>query len=234
VIRLGSILFYITLFVSGAMLATASWLVLAVAPVEEVMGLVQKIFYLHVPSAMAMYLGVLLCSVASLMFLLTRRPGWDAASRAGAEVATLFCLIVLTTGPIWAYNAWGMAWVWDPRLTGVAVLGLILASYHLVRDAGQESAASKRLAAALGVLAAPNGVLIHFAVTMWGGQHPTVIYESGGLDRVMLGVFLFCVASMVSLFAVLTWWRLDLALLTDRAESLRMRVMLELADEPRR
>lgn len=209
------------------MLIVATWLVLAVAPVEEVMGPVQKIFYLHVPSALAMYLGVALCSVASLIFLLTRNKGWDAAGRTGAEVATLFCLVVLVTGPVWAYLAWGVGWVWDPRLTGVAVLGLILGSYHLVRAVSGETPAARRLAAALGVLAAPNAILIHFAVSMWGGQHPTVIYESGGLDPTMREVFLFCAATAAVLFAVLTWWRLDQALLGQRLEALRLRAMLE-------
>lgn len=208
------------------MLSIATYLVLFVAPVEEVMGLAQKIFYLHVPSAMAMYVGVAMCSISSLLFLIKRGQVWDAAGRAGADLGVAFCLIVLITGPIWAAQAWGAPWVWDPRLTGVAVLGLILASYHLVRIVGQENQAARRLAAALGVLAAPNGILIHMSVRMWGGQHPTVIYERGGLDPTMKMVFIVCIAAVMVLFALLAWWRLDLALLRQRAEALEVRALL--------
>ena len=217
---------------SAVLLAVATFLVIYVAPVEEVMGLAQKIFYLHVPSAMAMYVGVAMCSVSSLVFLISRKQAWDAAGRVGADLATAFCVIVLITGPIWAVQAWGAAWVWDPRLTGVAVLGLILASYHLVRIVGQESKAAQRLAAALGVLAAPNGVLIHVAVQMWGGQHPTVIYERGGLDDLMRAVFEVCIVAAMVLFATLAWWRLDLALLRQRASSLEVRALLLDDNEP--
>lgn len=208
-------------------LITATALVLFCAPVEEVMGIVQKIFYFHVPSAMAMYAGVAMCSVASLVYLFTSKPGWDAASRVGAEMATLFCVIVLVTGPIWARQAWGAAWVWDPRLTGVAVLGLILASYHLVRAVGENSAPARRLAAVLGVLAAPNGYLIHMAVRMWGGQHPTVIYARGGLDPVMRDVFQFSIISMLTLFFLLAWLRLDLELIRQRAKQMETELLLK-------
>ncbi len=219
-------LFFVLVSLTGAVCVTASWLVLFTAPVEEVMGLAQKIFYLHVPSAIAMYAGVAMCSISSLVFLIGWNQKWDAAGRVGAELATIYCVIVLITGPIWAREAWGEAWVWDPRLTGVAVLGLILASYHLVRAVGEESPASRRLAAVLGVLAAPNGYLIHMAVRMWGGQHPTVIYESEGLDPVMRYIFLLCIAASMLLFASIAWWRLDLLLIQQRAQDLGVKVLL--------
>lgn len=230
--RPSTLAFYGICAICAVKLAVASWLVLVVAPVEEVMGPVQKIFYLHVPSAMGMYLCVLLCSISSLVFLLRRSEAWDAAGKAGAEVGTLFCIIVLITGPIWANHAWGTAWVWDPRLTGVAVLGLILGSYHLARAVGQESVASRRLAAALGVLAAPNGLLIHYAVSMWGGQHPTVIYQGGGLDPTMEAVFYFCISTVGALSTVLYWWRLDLALLRHRVEATRVEALLAAGNSP--
>jgi heme exporter protein C len=215
------------------MLVYSTFLVLFVAPVEEVMGYVQKIFYFHVPSAMAMYAGVALCSGASLVFLLTRRPQFDALGRVGAELATLACVIVLITGPIWAWSAWGAAWVWDPRLTGVAVLGLILGSYHLVRVVGDESGPARRLAAVLGVLAAPNGYLIHMAVRMWGGQHPTVIYASGGLDPIMRDVFEVCIQTAMLLLLLLAWLRYDFELTRLRAKELATQILLkESRDEP--
>ena len=217
--------FYELVVLSSVLLVAATWLVVF-APIEEVMGVVQKIFYFHVPSAMAMYVGVAMCSVSSLVFLLKGTVKWDAGGRVGAELASMFCVIVLITGPIWAHRAWGAYWVWDPRLTSVAVLGLILASYHLVRAVGQESQPARRLAAALGVLAAPNAILIHFAVRMWGGLHPTVIY-GGRADAEMRNILVFCICGAATLFMLLAIWRIDMILLRERAKELQVRLLLK-------
>ena len=81
------------------------------------MGIVQKIFYFHVPSAYAMYIGATACFIGSVMYLLKPTDARDALARAGAEVAIVFGAIVLITGPLWAAKAWGYYWTWDPRLT---------------------------------------------------------------------------------------------------------------------
>jgi heme exporter protein C len=108
-----SLLFFATL----ALFAVTLYAIFVLAPVEQQMGIVQKIFYFHVPSAYAMYVGFAVSAVGSAVYLLKRDPRWDALAVAGAEVGTLFCLIVLLTGPLWARKAWGVWWTWDPRLT---------------------------------------------------------------------------------------------------------------------
>jgi heme exporter protein C len=99
-----SLVLFATLAVFGATLYT----VFVVAPVEKQMGIVQKIFYFHVPSAYAMYLGFAASAVGSAMYLLKRDPKWDALGVAGAEVGTLFCVIVLLTGPTSPCVLWAM------------------------------------------------------------------------------------------------------------------------------
>src|SRR6185369_4554402 len=49
------------------------YLIFVFAPEEQQMGVVQKIFYFHVPSAYAMYIGFILCAVASAMYLWARK-----------------------------------------------------------------------------------------------------------------------------------------------------------------
>jgi heme exporter protein C len=220
------LVFFVLAAVTTAMGLVAIWLVAKVVPIPDGMDVSQKIFYFHVPSAIAMYAGIAMCTLSSFLFLIWRNERWDAAGKTGAELATLFCVVVLITGPIWAAQAWGAPWVWDPRLTSVAFLGLILAAYHLVRAVGEDSPAARRLAAALGVLAAPNAYLIHAAVRMWGGQHPTVIYERSGLDPTIRAVFLLCIATALVLCTLLAWWRLDLELTRRRAARLEVEAML--------
>ena len=124
------------LVVTTALFALTLYLVFAVAPVEKQMGVVQKIFYFHVPSAYAMYLGFITSAVGSAMYLVKRSPKWDAIGVAGAEVGMLFCVIVLLTGPLWARKAWGVWWTWDPRLTTTLLAGMIFAAYLALRSTG--------------------------------------------------------------------------------------------------
>ncbi len=150
------------------------------APIEARMGIVQKIFYFHVPSAYAMYLGATACFLGSIAYLVQPTDARDALGRAGAEAAVAFGAIVLTTGPLWGAKAWGTFWTWDPRLTTALLSVLIYVAYLVLRSFAGDGAGERRFAAALGVLGAANLPIIHFSVQKWGGQHPTVITGRGG------------------------------------------------------
>src|SRR5438128_12273983 len=91
--------------------------VIARAPFESTMGLVQKIFYFHMPPAMLMLLSAIFCGLMSATFLATKRPIFDRIAVAAAELTVLYGLIAMVTGPLWARKAWGVWWVWDARLT---------------------------------------------------------------------------------------------------------------------
>src|SRR5262245_14087237 len=95
----------------------AAPILIARAPFESTMGLVQKIFYYHAPSAMLFLIAVFMCGLASANFLFRRRPASDRTAYAAAELAVVFGLITLVTGPLWARKAWGVWWQWDARLT---------------------------------------------------------------------------------------------------------------------
>jgi heme exporter protein C len=125
---------------------------IANAPVELQMGIVQKIFYFHVPSAYAMYVGFTLAMIGSVGYLWKRDARFDALAVAGAEVGLLFCVVVLITGPLWARNAWGTYWTWDPRLTTTLLAAMIFASFVALRSIGAAGEAEKRFASALGIV----------------------------------------------------------------------------------
>jgi heme exporter protein C len=170
-----------------ALLGVAATLVIATievvflrAPVEAQMGIVQKIFYFHVPSAYAMYLGAVACFAGSVAYLAGASERRDAVARAGAEVAVVFGAIVLVTGPLWAAKAWGQYWTWDPRLTTSLLSVLIYVAYVVLRTFGGDGEAERKFAAALGFLGALNLPIIHFSVQKWSGQHPKVVSKGGG------------------------------------------------------
>jgi heme exporter protein C len=149
-------------------------------PIEARMGIVQKIFYFHVPAAYAMYVGAGVCFVGSVGYLANPREELDATARAGAEAAVVFGMMVLVSGPLWAAKAWGALWTWDPRLTTELLSVLIYVAYLVLRGFAGDGEGERRFSAALGVLGAANLPIIHYSVQKWGGQHPTVISNGGG------------------------------------------------------
>ena len=182
------------------------------------MGIVQKIFYFHVPSAYAMYLGATACFLGSVAYLARSSDLADAIARAGAEAACAFGSIVLTTGPLWGAKAWGAFWTWDPRLTTCLLSVLIYVAYLVLRSFAGDGEAERRFAAALGVLGAANLPIIHFSVQKWGGQHPVVVTgNGGGLQHPAMRAGLaigFCAFTLLAV--LLVWLRVRLELATAR------------------
>lgn len=193
------------------------------APVEAQMGLSQKIFYLHVPSAYSMYVGFGLCVLGSAVYLVKRNEGWEALAAAGAEVGLMFWVIVVTTGPLWGRKAWGVYWTWDPRLTTNLLLGMIYTAYLLLRNLGSSGESERKFAAGLGLIGGFLMPIIHYSVTLWRGQHPTVITnKGGGLDPRMAHVLFLSLFAFTLFNALLIWQRLNAERARRRIENLAM------------
>ncbi len=203
-------------------------------PVEASMGIVQKIFYFHVPAAYGMYLGATVCFFGSAAYLLRSTLVRDAVAKAGAELAVVMGIVVMTTGPLWAAKAWGRYWTWDPRLTTSLLSLLLYVAYLVLRTFAGRSDAQRRFAAALGVLGAANLPIIHFSVRKWGGQHPQVITSGGGgLQhpdmKLALGLGFL---TFTLLGIVIIWHRARVYLADCRLEALEHEAMqLGLTDE---
>lgn len=176
------------------------------APVEREQGVVQKIFYFHVPSAWVAFLAFFVVFLFSFRYLTSRDKRWDNRAAAAAEVGVMFCTLVLVTGPVWAKPVWGIWWTWDPRLTLTLVLWLIYVAYLLLRH--YVAAAEKRatLSAVLGIIGFVDVPLVYFAIRWWRTQHPQPVFgggEDAGMDARMAATLWVCVAAFTLVFAYL-------------------------------
>jgi heme exporter protein C len=184
----------------------------------EVGGLAQKIFYFHVPAAYAMYVSAVVCFFGSAFYLLGASDKRDAWAKAGAECAVAFGAMMLTSGPLWAKKAWGVYWTWDPQLTTSLLTVLIYVAIVVLRAFGGNSDAERRFAAALGVLGTANLPIIHYSVTKWSGNHPTVVRRGGGglAHPDMRTALLLGFLAMTLLAVTLLWSRAQLAISVAR------------------
>jgi heme exporter protein C len=178
------------------------------APTEAVQGDVQRIFYVHVPSAWIAYLAFIVVALASIVVLARRSDWerWDRIGSAAAEVGVVFTTIVLTTGPIWAKRAWGVWWSWDVRLTSTLVLWLIYVGYLVFRWQTPRGERRARLSAVIGIIGAIDIPLVHFAVIWWNSAHPgpTVLRPGGpDLPGKMLLTLLVSLVAFTILFAAM-------------------------------
>jgi heme exporter protein C len=151
-------------------LYVSALLLIARAPFESTMGLVQKIFYFHFPAAVLMLLSAIFCGLVSAAFLIKRRPSFDRIALAAAELTVLYGAIALVTGPLWARKAWGVWWVWDPRLTMSFLMWMIFVSYLILRKYG--GLGSETLSAGLAVFGMANAPFVYISVNVWRTMHP--------------------------------------------------------------
>jgi heme exporter protein C len=183
-----------------ALMFASAPVVIANALFESTMGLVQKIFYFHVPAWFAMFAAVFVCGIGSALYLFKGRRDADRVAASAAELAVLFGAIGLVTGPLWARKAWGVWWLWDAKLTIALLLELIFVAYLLVRTYGGPGA--EKLAAAVGIFGTAVAPFVYEAVNIWRTTHPlTTVVPT--LRPGMRGAFWFCVTSFMMLFVLL-------------------------------
>src|SRR5690606_27986285 len=133
---------------------------------------VQRIYYVHVPSAWVAFLAFGIVALCSLGYLWLKDERLDAIAVSSAELGLVFTTGVLITGPLWGKLAWGTWWVWEPRLTLTLLLWLIYVAYFMIRNADDNPSRGKRFAAILGIVGAVDIPLIHMSDQWFRSLHP--------------------------------------------------------------
>jgi heme exporter protein C len=209
----------------AALVIAGAYAIFFVAPTESRQREIQRIFYLHVGSAWSAGVAFLVTFIANIAFLPRRNMKWDRIAVSSAEVGLAFCTVVLITGPIWAKPVWGVAWVWDARLTTTAVLWLLYVSYLLLRSFIADPARRAVASAAFGIFAFLDVPLVYFSIRIWRTQHPSPVIAGGegsGLDPVMWNVFLFNWVALLGVMVLLIWKRYRVEALRHEIEELEV------------
>jgi heme exporter protein C len=199
----------------------ASVLALWVVPADAEQGDVQRLMYVHVPSAWLAYLAFFVVFVGSVQYLRTSRTRWDRVAHASAEIGVLFTSLTIALGALWGKPVWGVWWTWDPRLTTTAILLLIYVGYLAVRRISDSPAQRARWSAVVGVVGFVDVPIVHLSVTWWRSLHqPPSVLRPGApsLAPPMLLTLLFAVATFTVVYAYLLVLRLRVERLAARDE----------------
>ena len=211
---------------AAVILAVGLYLGLVAAPPDAVMGELQRIMYLHVPSIVTAYLAFTVVFCASMLYLWKRDLRFDAVAVSSAEIGVVFTGITLATGSIWGKPTWGVWWTWDARLTLTAILFTIYVGYLMLRAFAEDPRAAARYGAVLAIIGFLDIPLNHFAVYWWRTLHqPSSLLRAGGpsVARAMLVPLLVNLLGLLLLYVYFLVRRIQLERVRHRIIEVRLR-----------
>jgi heme exporter protein C len=201
------------------------WMIAFYAPTDVVQGVVQRIFYIHVPLAWVAYLAFFVVLVASIVYLVTRDQRWDAIARSSVEIGVLFTTLFLICGSLWAKPIWNTWWTWDARLTTTLILWFIYIGYIMLRAYTPDPERGARFGAILGILGFLDVPIVHFSVQWWRTLHPAPVAARSDpqLPPEMIATLIVSIVAVSLLYLTLMVYRTSLQRLRDENQELEAR-----------
>ena len=213
---------------TALLLAAGFGLAFFYAPLDADQGIIQKIFYVHVPMAIVALLGFMAGGIMAIQHLRTGDRSWDMRSYVAIHLSIVLGVGVLITGGIWGKASWGHWWQWDePVLVSFLIVFLLYCCYQPLRFSIADPERQGRYASVFAI-AAGAFVPINFAAVRMAAQeiHPRVLSETGGsMPGEMRLAFLVCLAGVALLFVTL--WKLELSSKNASEQLKRLRRRLE-------
>ncbi len=166
-----------TLLGAGYLLLLIGFYYAMKAPPDVDQGYLVRILYVHVAAAWTGYLAFIVAGIYALLYLIKGHPAYDRLSAASAEIGLWLSLLMVIGGMMWARPTWGVYWVWEPRLTSVAVMIAIYVGYFLVRQAIEDPEMRAKAAAAVAILGVINIPITYMSVYWWRSIHQTATID---------------------------------------------------------
>ena len=208
----------------GLAVVGALWMVFFWVPTESTMGIIQRIYYIHIPTAWLGEFAFGLMALCSIGYLLLRDDRLDMIAVSASEIGFVFLSATLVAGPLWAKIAWGTWWVWDARLAFTLLLWLIWLGYFIVRQSTDDVEQGKRFAAVLAIVGAVDVPLIHMSVYWFRTQHPEPVMMNPEGPTADFEIAMTIVGSMLAFtvfFFSILLYRYALEILSRRAKRLQ-------------
>jgi len=152
-----------------------------ITPVERVMGIVQKVFYLHLPLAFMAFFSYFVAFVCGILYLAKKDIKWDVIGSSAVEIGVVLTTLVLITGSLWARPIWNTWWTWDPRLTTSLILWLIYAAYLILRMSVEQEDRRATFCAVMAIVGFIDVPIVFLSARLWRTIHPVVI-KSRSID----------------------------------------------------
>jgi len=187
-------------------------------------GGASRLFYFHVPMAQVSFLSFMTAAVFAVLYLRRRRPDDDHLATASAEIGLIFCVVALITGSLWAKQAWGAYWNWDPRQLFLFALILFYGAFFALRQATASIEAKRRLSAVYLIFGGAISPFLFFVLPrLYQSLHEDaneVVMAAATKSTMSTQVTSIFVASTLG-FLLLYIWLLRLGLDTARMEEKR-------------
>lgn len=228
---------------SAVLMAITLYMIFFFAPIERLMGNVQRIFYFHVGAYWAGFITLFVALIAGVMYLRNRKTIWDTVSVASVEIGLVFLTIGTIGGSVWGKPAWNTYWEWTPRLTLVTVMWLTYVAYLMLRGAIEDRERRARFAAVYVIVAFITALMAYLSIRFLRDIHPVIfggtvvdqaqsqgLQEFGnGLDSARMGMTLTMATSTFTvLYIAWLFMRMRLQLLLDESAVLKQRVIAKL------
>ena len=199
---------------------------LTYAPVDADQGVIQKIFYVHVPLAIVALGGFIAGGVMAIMYLRTRDRRWDMRSYVTIHLSIVLAVGVLITGSIWARASWGHWFVWDePMLVVFLIVFLLYATYQPLRFSIEDPDKQARYASVFAITAGAFVPLCFGAVRMAESvTHPPTATMTTSSPAAVTLTFLVALAGMTLLFITLCKYEMASKNVTATVRRLRRRL----------
>jgi heme exporter protein C len=179
------------------------YLIFMWVPTEATMGIVQRLFYFHVPAAVVQFTACFVGGIAAILYLVKRDYRYDDLSLAANETVVVFGMVNIGLGMLWAKPIWGIWWTWDARLTSSFLLLFLYAAYQVIRPAAPVEHRGM-VCAVVCILGMADVPLVYLSNRLFRTQHPSPVLGGGpdsGLAPKMLATLFFGMFTML-----LLWW----------------------------
>ena len=186
------------------------YMIFIYAPKEKIMGDVQRIFYFHMGYVLVFTIAFTMYLIYSIKYLRSNNPSESNMAYINAEIGTLFTLLTLVSGSIWAKPVWGTWWTSDPQLTTTLILFILYFTYLVFHKLAEKSGVP-RYSSIFAIIAFIDLPIVYISVRVMRGISPVVFGgEGGGIAPEMMDTLIVTFIAFLFLYFYLLDMRIKL------------------------